>query len=128
MDSEFLNHLDCHLSDCESIWVLNSPLVYFSKHLDFLIKVPTGFKTDLASVPRIPIIYACFGTRAHHEAVIHDYLYRIDSSPQTKRKEADKEFLEAMKIRGKSRWVRWFMYSGVRVGGFNSYHKKKVFT
>ena len=127
MGSEFLNHLDCHLSDCESIWIIDSPLVYFSKYLDFLIKVPTGFETDLASVPRIPIIYACFGARAHHEAVLHDYLYRKNSVPIIPRGRADKVFLEAMKTREKSRCVRWPMYAGVRAFGFTSYHKKTVF-
>ena len=126
MKSKFLTFLDCRLSDDESFWILNKPLFYKSAYLNTVICVPTGFETDFASVPRIPIVYACFGDRAHHEAVIHDALYRIDSSPVVSREDADKVFLEAMKVRGKPKWIRWSMYLGVRLGGFGSYHKKKV--
>ena len=126
MKSRFLTYLNCKLSDDESYWILNQPLFYESEHLKTLICVPTGFKTDFASVPRIPIVYACWGDRAHHEAVIHDYLYRIDSVPVVERKDADKVFLEAMAVRQKPMRVRWPMYWGVRCGGFGAYHKKKV--
>ena len=126
MKSEFTTCLDCHLSDNESVWILNQPLVYNSERLNATVSVPKGFETDLASVPRVPVIYSLFGARAHHEAVIHDYLYRIDSEPVASRKDADKAFLEAMAVRGKPRHIRWPMYLGVRFGGFAAYHKKKI--
>lgn len=123
MKSEFLTCLDCRLLENESFWILNQPLFYESAHLNAVIRVPTGFKTDFASVPRIPFIFSFFGDRAHHEAVIHDYLYRIDSVPVASRKDADRVFLEAMTVRGKPKRIRWPMYLGVRMGGFNAYHK-----
>ena len=128
MKSIFTTGLDCRLSDDESFWILNQPLIYFSVHLNSIICVPAGFETDFASVPRIPIVHACWGDRAHHESVIHDYLYRIDSNPVVERKDADKVFLEAMKIRGRPKCIRYPMYCGVRVGGFKAYHQKKVRT
>jgi hypothetical protein len=67
-----------------------------------------------------------FGDRAHHESVIHDYLYRIDSVPCVGRKQADDVFLEAMEARGKGFFVRYSMYWGVRMGGWTAYHKKKL--
>lgn len=126
MKSEFINHLDCHLGDDDRFWVLNRPLFYRSEHLNKTLWIPTSFKTDLASVPRVPIVYACWGNRAHHEAVVHDYLYRADSKPVVSRLDADRVFLEAMAAREKPFWLRWFMYCGVRMGGFSAYHKRKV--
>jgi hypothetical protein len=124
--SRFLTELNTQLKPySDSVWVLDSVLIYES-NLVGLIVVPKCFETDLASIPRIPIAYMAFGGRAHREAVLHDYLYRIDSEPQVTFMQANKVFLEAMKIRGKSFFVRWSMYMGVVVGGYFSFHKKKV--
>jgi hypothetical protein len=109
----------------DSVWRLTAPLLYESDILG-MITVPEGFYTDLASVPRIPLIYTLWGGRSHHEAVIHDYLYRIDSIPPATFDQANDVFLEAMEVRGKSWFVRKAMYWGVCVGGWTSYHKKGV--
>jgi len=109
----------------DSVWRLLEPLIYESDIVG-KITVPAGFYTDLASVPRIPIVFMFFGERSHHEAVIHDYLYRIDSMPQVTFGEANDVFLEAMEARGKSLFIRKPMYWGVCLGGMSSYHKKKV--
>ncbi len=127
--SNFLTELDAKLKDDDSIWFLDSPLIYESDLLG-KIEVPEGFETDFASVPRIPIFYTLFGNRAHREAVLHDYLYRIDARTSKYdlifREKADAVFLEAMEVRGKSFFVRWPMYFGVRLGGWTAYHKHKV--
>ena len=126
MKSKFITSLNCRLGDTDKIWILNKPLIYYSELLDTTIEVPAEFQTDFASVPRVPIVYWFYGGRAHHEAVIHDYLYRIDSMPVVAKNTADKVFLEAMKVRGKPFLVRHPMYLGVVVGGGSSYHKKVV--
>lgn len=99
---------------------LTEDLIYDSKVLNMTVVVPKGFITDFASVPRVPIAYTLFGGKAHHEAVIHDYLYRtkphICSRPQ-----ADRVFLEAMKTRQKGLFLRVSMYLGVRIGGSSSW-------
>uniref|UniRef100_A0A6M3XY19 DUF1353 domain-containing protein n=2 Tax=viral metagenome TaxID=1070528 RepID=A0A6M3XY19_9ZZZZ len=110
----------------DNIFELVAPLVYESDLLKYTITVLVGFQSDGASVPRVPIAYMLFGDRAHHESVIHDYLYRIDAFPEVTRSRADDVFLEAMKCRGKGFFVRYAMWMGVRSGGWMAYHKKKV--
>ncbi|MEN6639188.1 MAG: DUF1353 domain-containing protein [Smithella sp.] len=122
---KFLTELDARLQDDDSIWVLDAPLIYDSAILGG-IEVPAGFETDFASVPRIPFIYEAFGDRAHREAVLHDYLYRIDSVPQASFSQANEVFYEAMELQGKIWLVRHCMWLGVWIGGYPSYHKKRV--
>jgi len=129
--SQFITELDIKPCDNECIWVLQKPLLYYSSLLKSLGKqpqvvVPEGFETDLASVPRLPFLYALWGGRAHREGVVHDYLYRKDSMPPVGRSVADRVFLEAMDVRGKPWNVRWPMYLGVRIGGWTAYHKRLV--
>jgi Protein of unknown function (DUF1353). len=123
--SEFLTDLSLINID-DKRWRLHEPLVYESDLLEYIITVPKGFITDLASVPRVPVVYWFWGGREHREAVLHDYLYRIDSNPVVLRSVANEVFLEAAKSRQKSLCVRYPMYWGVCLGGMFSYHKKKV--
>lgn len=141
MKSEFLTDLSIRLKPgCDGVWVVTAPLKYQSELLNCVVVVPYWFESaepdpadadscfemDMASVPRLPIIYSAWGDRVHREAVLHDYLYRVNSRPQVSREQADEVFLEAMKSRGVSWWIRWPMYLGVRAGGWGSYHKKFV--
>lgn len=96
---------------------LLAPLVYFS-HIAGEIVVPTGFKTDFASVPRIPFAYLLAGDTAHAAAVIHDFLYRTKKVP---RRIADAVFLEAMATSGVPWWRRRIMHLAVRTFGWISY-------
>jgi hypothetical protein len=121
---KFLTDLDVRCIN-DGCWLVDTPLRYESEILG-LIEVPAGFQTDFASVPRVPIFFELFGDRAHREAVLHDYLYRIDSVPVAERGQADDVFLEAMGERGKGFFTRYAMYWGVRLGGWTAYHKKKV--
>ncbi len=121
----FLTELDVRLKDDDTIWEILSPLIYESDIIG-KIKVPKGFLTDFASVPRIPIAYRLYGDRAHRESVLHDYLYCIDSVPQATYSQANNVFFEAMTVRGKPWGVRHAMYWGVVLGGWPHYHKRKV--
>ena len=123
--SKFITNLAIdYLTD--AVFEVTKPLVYESDILKCTITVPVCFQSDGASVPRIPFIYELFGNKAHHEAVIHDFLYRSDSIPSATFDEANDVFLEAMKVRGKSWFIRKMMYWGVCLGGSSSYHKKNV--
>lgn len=123
--SKFLTELDLRIIN-DDLWKLDSPLIYESDLLECLIIVPKGFVTDLASVPRVPIAYWFWGGRAHREAVLHDFLFRIDAIPEATFMQANGVFLEAMEVR-KKRWsIRYPMYFGVVAGGYCSYHKRKV--
>lgn len=107
------------------IYALMDNLVYITRD-GYEIIIPKGFQTDLASVPRLPVIYSSWGDRAHREAVLHDYLYRIDSVPVVSRAGADMLFKEAMISRGQPWHIYYPMYIGVRTGGAFSYHKYSV--
>jgi Protein of unknown function (DUF1353). len=122
--SKFLTELDVKCLD-DGVWELAAPLSYQSDIVG-LVTVPLGFQTDFASVPRIPIFYTLFGDRAHRESVLHDYLYRSDSTPVVERSAADDVFLEAMAERGRGWFVRYAMWLGVRAGGWTAYHEKAV--
>lgn len=141
MESGFLTGLSADLkegNDC--VWIIDKPLKYASKLLNCTVVIPpwfetkepdpsgepSFFETDFASVPRVPIFYETWGNRAHREAVLHDYLYRIDSLPVCTYSQANNVFLEAMKSTGKSWWLRYGMYWGVVLGGWTAYHKKRV--
>jgi hypothetical protein len=123
--AEFLTTLDARCIE-DKQWLLLNTLSYFS---DVVGKVDArkGFKTDFASIPRwIPFVSAWLVGRAHYEATIHDWLYKTDSIPQVTRSQADSVLLEAMKVRGKPRVMRWTIYTGVRLGGWTAWHTRKV--
>jgi hypothetical protein len=124
--ARFLTELDIRLIEDDKIWELDSPLVYKSNYLDSPIVVPKDFQTDLASIPRIPIIYELYGNRAHREGVIHDYLYRINSRPVVDRNTADWILYEAMVARKKPLYVRYPILWGVWIGGGSSFHRHRV--
>ncbi|MDD5006356.1 MAG: DUF1353 domain-containing protein [Candidatus Omnitrophica bacterium] len=125
--SKFLTELSANLkSNSDTIWVIDKPLRYKSDLLGCIVDVQPGFNTDYASVPRIPIAFTLFASKTHREPVIHDYLYRRDSIPVVSFSVANKVFLEAMTAQGKGFFTRWAMYIGVCVGGYFSFHKKKV--
>lgn len=91
------------------------PLVYASDTLDRVIEVPSGFKTDLASIPRLLWnILPPFG-RYDAAAVIHDYLYATNG---VTRGQADSVLREAMDSLDVNALVADVIYAGVRVGGW----------
>jgi hypothetical protein len=95
-------------------WILCKPLVYDSDVAKQTITVPAGFQTDLASVPRLPVVYLLTGDSARSAAVVHDWLY-------SSRKVADAVLREASEVSGVPAWRRWLMWAGVRVGGASHY-------
>ncbi len=77
------------------LWVVAEDFIFYSATLGRLVRVPAGFVTDLASVPRLPVVYWLTGGTADEAAVIHDFLYR---DATTTKAEADSVFLEAMAV------------------------------
>lgn len=108
-----------------AVWKLDTPMIY-ETDAGQTITVPAGLETDFASVPRVPIVYDLWGDRAHHEGVLHDYLYRYNSEPVVPKWKADALFLEAMKSRGAPWWVYLPMYRAVVAFGGPSYHMMSV--
>lgn len=82
------------------------------------LKIPKGFITDFASVPKILFsIFPPIG-RYNKATIIHDYLYSKKVLP---RKTADLYFLQAMQVLGVSKWRRYAMFYAVRFFGAKSY-------
>lgn len=112
----FTGSLNVKFNHKSKRWVLTKALEYTTED-GWTVEVPSGYSTDLDSVPRIPIAYAWLKGRATKSAVIHDWLYYNKHD----RKEADKIFLEAMKAEGVAAWRRWPIYSAVRAFGWLAY-------
>jgi hypothetical protein len=113
-------------SDLDSgTWELEMPLVYQSSDMQTII-VPKGFVCDLASVPRLPVIYALCGNTSQKAATVHDYLYRKGCTPEVERDRADWLLRDASESQEVSGWRRWMMWCGVRAGGWASWKKKNV--
>lgn len=97
---------------------LTRALRFSSDVMKSTVVVPKGFRTDLGSVPRLPLAYWLFGNVADEAAVVHDFAY---GSGMVTREMADKIFLEAMKSCGTPAWRRWPMFIGVRLFGSSRY-------
>lgn len=97
-------------SDSDGPWVLVESIFYYSALYDTVFIVPSGFTTDFASVPRLPLAYLLTGDTVHAPAVVHDWLIRFKKVPRV---DADRIFLEAMKADGVPWWRRTLMYIAV---------------
>lgn len=87
------------------------------------IRVPAGFLTDFASIPRL--LWALIPPRGKYNraAIIHDFLYKFaPRDPSTgvacTRGRADSIMREACENLGERATRRWAIYSGVRSGGW----------
>lgn len=114
--SEFLTKCDLQIADDkdDGQWILMYPLYYRSELLKRTIVVPAGTKTDLASVPRIPIVFLLCGDTSREAAVLHDYLYQ---SKLLSREMSDAILREASAATGVPAWRRNMMWAGVRLFG-----------
>lgn len=93
-------------------WILRSDLVYLSDIAGRIV-VPTGFVTDLASIPKWVPRWICDPNGRHRPAaIVHDYLVR---QPDFDRPTADRIFLEAMKVLDERPWRAYLMYGAVRL-------------
>jgi hypothetical protein len=97
------------------LWEITKPLIYKSESTGVTYMVEPGFKTDFASVPRIPIAFLLCGDTSHPAAALHDRLY---TTPHlTDRATADRLFKEASRSKGVPKWRCFLLWLGVRIGG-----------
>ncbi len=93
-----------------------------------VIKVPKGFISDGASIPRpFWTIFSPFNGDYFEAALVHDFLYSRASDYDYSfitRAEADEIFKEAMFNLGVGWFTRGTIYSAVRLGGWASYKNK----
>jgi hypothetical protein len=96
---------------------------YYVRLDDDYLCIPEGFVTDLASVPRIPVIYLWLGGRGKKAAVVHDWLYATGFYPQSK---CDGYFYLLLREIG----VDWFsargFLHGLQIGGFKAYNEYEL--
>ena len=89
---------------------------------DEIIKVPAGFITDFASVPKLfHDIIKPIGKHGK-AAVIHDYCYATAIYGKFK---SDCIFLEAMNVLGVEPWKRRVMFNAVLFFGFYAWIKRR---
>ena len=97
---------------------------------DVVVRVPKGFITDFASIPRgLWNIWPPAAGKHSKPAVVHDALYWrgwIEAHGVQKRitrKEADDIFKEALEVAGVNWLSRQIIYAGVRVGGSSTWNR-----
>lgn len=87
-----------------------------------IIRVPTHFVTDFASIPRI--FWAILSPMDEYAkaAVLHDWLYYTG---KFSKKETEKIFREAMNVIKTPKWKIFFVYWAVYYFGFMAWNKHR---
>ncbi len=97
---------------------------YYYEVNGYIICVPRGFITDLASVPKMFwTIFPPFG-KYTPAAIVHDFLYSKYNNTGINRTLADKIFLFIMKELKVNILKRYAMYKAVRIFGEPSWKSK----
>lgn len=86
-----------------------------------VVRVPLGFVTDFASIPRIARLIIPKLGKHTKASVVHDYLY--SGHRFLSRAKADQCFRAGMKELGVSWAKRWAMWAAVRLGGWMAWGK-----
>lgn len=115
--------------------LMNGRFEIFSDYLyrtkEYFIRVPKGFVTDYASIPKLLRIVVLPYGKHSGASVVHDWLYSFQCNLNLTRKEADKIFLEILKEEKINFFLRIFMYFAVRMFGrsrFRGRSKEKTVT
>ena len=102
-------------------WVVTNPFIYYvgEKHSETEVKIPRGYLTDGASVPRVFWNVIPPWGKYGQAAILHDYLCEyltVEESGICKsitRKECDQIFLEAMLVMGVPKAKAMMIHSAV---------------
>jgi hypothetical protein len=108
----------------QGYWILLEDFTYTDNY--YHIKVPKGFKTDLASIPRFFWRLIAPFELSLAAPLVHDYLYRHGGnvpSGNFTRSDADWFFLSIMREERVPAWRRWAAYVAVRLFGFKAFSK-----
>ncbi len=113
----FLTELQIHSIRGTDDRVLLKPLVWISdQEVKFIVRVPSGFKTNYASIPQFArgLIDNDSG-QIRDAAVLHDYLY---AETRYTRQFGDWVLRVAMNDLGAPWWKRWAVWAAVRTFGW----------
>ncbi len=124
--SSFTSPLIVSPTQDRQTWKLARQFSYHigSKYSRNYIRVPEGFETDFASIPKILIWTFPWWAKFSKPSIVHDWLYNRHQimSDWIKRKEADDVFLEAMLVDFRNhksgKLVAYLEYFAVRIFGF----------
>ena len=103
------------------LFQLTEPFSGIIDGVDF--KIPAGFVTDLASVPRVfESVVPNDDPQILRPAILHDWFYQSQGIPEgtafwLTRAQADEVLREGMRVCGASCAKRWAVWAAVRVGG-----------
>jgi len=114
----FLTALDLIADPAPDLWALGSPLIW-TDPIHGRLMAPAGFKTDLASIPRLFRNLPAFDPNgaSRRPAVMHDWLYSSKAGYRLGRDFADSFLRAALLAEGASAWTAAAFYYAVRVGG-----------
>ncbi|EAA23196.1 hypothetical protein [Fusobacterium vincentii ATCC 49256] len=107
--------------------LMNGKFELFSDYMyrtrEYLIKVPKGFVTDYASIPKLLRgIVLPYGKHSG-ASVVHDWLYSSNCNLGLSREKSDKIFLEILKEEKVSFLLRILMYFAVRKFGKSRFRR-----
>lgn len=108
-------------------WIVLKDAYFWSHRLKCMIKVPSCFITDFASIPRIARFLFTGQGKTRYPALPHDILYAFSQSEMVgfTRKEADLILKDMCKAVGMSDARRKAVYYAVRVGGLKAWNSSK---
>lgn len=115
----FLTHLDTRAIS-GGRWKLIGDLDVWIEG-EYLVRVPIGFETDLASIPKGLRWFISQNEDHRKAAVLHDWLYFKSGDLDFllfNREESDELFLKAMEVSGVSWFKRKIMFRAVRAFGW----------
>ena len=116
-------------------WRLDRPFTYRigSRYSRRLIRVAKNFLSDFASIPKFIFWLLPWWAKFNKSSILHDWLYKVKQimGKIITRQEADDIWYEAMGIEFRhhksGRFVAFIEYWGVRLFGFLSWHKDKIY-
>lgn len=111
----FLTELIVQADRRPDVWILRAPLIWADGKTP-AIRVPQGFETDLASIPRMARGLPDFSPTglSRRPAVLHDYLYASGDLP---RMAADELLFRSLLAEGAPELIARTYYRAVRVFG-----------
>lgn len=124
--SQFLTHLRLDDENGFPMMVID-PFLFYSDLIGMTIRVPAGFETDLASIPRILWAVLPKVGRWDRAAVVHDFLYVEGKANgvEISRSTADHVMFEAMTVCDVPLHQRYIIFLGVRLGGWLGWHQRR---
>ena len=97
---------------------------YVYRTKEYIIKVPKGFVTDYASIPKLlRAIVLPYGKHSG-ASVVHDWLYSSNCNLDVSREKADKVFLEILKEEKVNFLLRTLMYIAVKKFGRSRFRNR----